>query len=153
MWLRLSGLPLPSQNSAILEAFGNTIVRFLRLDERTKKLTHPMSPRLCVEMDLARNLPVHFVIAIGADDLLTQRIEYEMRIGFCSHCHLQGNQAHLCRKKNALEQPQQLPNQAFSAFRVKGAKSSKCSKIGLKWHKLQNKASKVLWKASTHLKR
>ncbi|GAV83168.1 DUF4283 domain-containing protein [Cephalotus follicularis] len=48
-WIRLPGLPLPCQNPAILEVIGNSFGRILRLDERTKKLKHPMSPRLCVE--------------------------------------------------------------------------------------------------------
>ncbi|GAV62717.1 DUF4283 domain-containing protein, partial [Cephalotus follicularis] len=42
MWIRLPGLPLPCQNPSILEVIGNSIARFLRLDERTKRLKHPM---------------------------------------------------------------------------------------------------------------
>ncbi|GAV86595.1 DUF4283 domain-containing protein [Cephalotus follicularis] len=90
-WLRLPGLPLPCQNPAILKVIGNSFGRFLRLDECMKKLKHPMSPRLCVEMNLAVKLPDEVVIAIGTEEIFHQKIEYDIRIGFCFHCHLQGH--------------------------------------------------------------
>ncbi|GAV86352.1 hypothetical protein CFOL_v3_29783 [Cephalotus follicularis] len=58
-----------------------------------------MSPRLCVEMDLAMVLPDEVVIAIGTEEIFHQKIEYDMRIGFCFHCHLQGHLESNCRKK------------------------------------------------------
>ncbi|GAV73203.1 DUF4283 domain-containing protein, partial [Cephalotus follicularis] len=98
-WLRLPSLPLPYQNPAILETIGNSIGRFLRLDERTKKLKHPMAPRICVEMDLASKLPDEVVIAVGTEDIFHQKIEYDLRIGFCTFCHLQGHFEGNCRRK------------------------------------------------------
>ncbi|GAV81198.1 DUF4283 domain-containing protein [Cephalotus follicularis] len=100
-WLCLPGLPLPCQNPAILEVIGNSFGRFLRLDERTKKMKHPLAPRLCVEMNLAFMLPDVVVIAIGSEEPLHQKIEYDLRIGFCNFCHLQGHQEPNCRKKQA----------------------------------------------------
>ncbi|GAV88385.1 DUF4283 domain-containing protein [Cephalotus follicularis] len=99
MWMRLPGLPLPCQNPSILEVIGNSIGRFLRLDERTKRLKHPMSPRLCVEMDLAVKLPEEVVIAVGTEEIYHQKIEYDQRIGFYSFCLLQGHLDINCRKK------------------------------------------------------
>ncbi|GAV89819.1 DUF4283 domain-containing protein [Cephalotus follicularis] len=82
-WLRLPGLPLPFQNPAILKVIGNSIGRFLWLDERTKRMKHPMEPRMCVEMNLAFKLPDVVVIAIGTEEAFHQKIEYDLRIGFC----------------------------------------------------------------------
>ncbi|GAV81906.1 hypothetical protein CFOL_v3_25359 [Cephalotus follicularis] len=101
MWLRLPGLPLPCQNPAILEVIGNSFGRFLRLDDRTKKLKHPMSPRMCVEMDLAAKLPEEVVIAIGTEDIFHQKIVYDLRIGFCTFCHLQGHLEANCRRRQS----------------------------------------------------
>ncbi|GAV92536.1 DUF4283 domain-containing protein [Cephalotus follicularis] len=95
-WLRLPGLPLPCQNPAILEVIGNSFGRFLRLDDRTKKMKHPLAPRMCVEMNLAFKLPDVVVIAIGSEEPLHQKIEYDLRIGFCNFCHLQGHQESNC---------------------------------------------------------
>ncbi|GAV57133.1 DUF4283 domain-containing protein [Cephalotus follicularis] len=81
MWLRLPGLPLSCQNPAIVEVIRNSFGRFLRLDERTKKFKHPMSPRLCVEMDLVVKLPDEVFIIIGTEEIFYQNIEYDMRIG------------------------------------------------------------------------
>ncbi|GAV58257.1 DUF4283 domain-containing protein, partial [Cephalotus follicularis] len=67
-WLCLPGSPLPCQNSVILEVIGNSIGGFLHLDDRTKKMKHPMSPLMCVEMNLAFKLPEVVVIAIGTDE-------------------------------------------------------------------------------------
>ncbi|GAV81936.1 DUF4283 domain-containing protein, partial [Cephalotus follicularis] len=100
-WLRLPGLPLPCQNPAILEVIGNSIGRFLLLEERTKKMKHPMSPRMCVEMNLAFKLPDEVGIALGTDDIIHQKIEYDIRIGFCNFCHLQGHNEAVCRRKQA----------------------------------------------------
>ncbi|GAV86802.1 DUF4283 domain-containing protein [Cephalotus follicularis] len=99
MWMRLPGLPLPCQNPSILEVIGNSIGHFLRLDERTKRLKYPMSPRLCVEMDLAVKLPEEVVIAVGTEEIYHQKIEYDQRIGFCSFCLLLGHLDINCRKK------------------------------------------------------
>ncbi|GAV58508.1 DUF4283 domain-containing protein [Cephalotus follicularis] len=99
MWMRLPGLPLLCQNPSILEVIGNSIGRFLLQDERTKRLKHPMSPRLCVEMDLAVKLPEEVVIAVGTEEIYHQKIEYDQRIGFCTFCLLQGHLDINCRKK------------------------------------------------------
>ncbi|GAV64039.1 hypothetical protein CFOL_v3_07557 [Cephalotus follicularis] len=64
-----------------------------------------MSPRLCVEMDLAMMLPDEVVIAIGTEKIFHQKIEYDMRIGFCFHCHLQGHLESNCRKKQSQATP------------------------------------------------
>ncbi|GAV89823.1 DUF4283 domain-containing protein, partial [Cephalotus follicularis] len=101
-WLCLPGSPLPCQNPVILEVIGNSIGRYLRLDERTKKMKHPMSPHLCVEINLAFKLPDVVVIAIGTDDIIHQKIEYDMRIGFYSFYHLQGHNEAVCRRKQAM---------------------------------------------------
>ncbi|GAV68596.1 DUF4283 domain-containing protein [Cephalotus follicularis] len=106
MWLRLPGLPLPCQNPAILEIIGNSFGRFLRLDERTKKMKHPMAPRLYVEMNLAVKLPEVVMIAIGSEVPFQQKIEYDLRIGYCTFCHLQGHQESICRRKQSQASPQ-----------------------------------------------
>ncbi|GAV67197.1 DUF4283 domain-containing protein [Cephalotus follicularis] len=100
-WLCLPGLPLPCQNPAILEVIGNSLGRFLLLDGRTRKMKHPLSPRLCVEMNPAFKLPGEVVIAIGTDEIFHQKIDYDLRIGFCTHFHLQGHHEAICRRKQS----------------------------------------------------
>ncbi|GAV67194.1 DUF4283 domain-containing protein [Cephalotus follicularis] len=106
MWLRLPELPLPCQNPAILEVIGNSFGRFLRLDEHTKKMKHPMAPRICVEMNLAFKLPEVVVIAIRSEEPFHQKIEYDLWIGYCNFCHLQGHQESVCRRKQSQAMPQ-----------------------------------------------
>ncbi|GAV58391.1 hypothetical protein CFOL_v3_01925, partial [Cephalotus follicularis] len=92
-------------NPAILAAIGNSNGRFLRLDERTKKLKHPMSPRICVEMDLATKLPDEVVIIVRTEEIFHQKIEYDLRIGFCTFCHLQGHFEGNCHRKQSQAAP------------------------------------------------
>ncbi|GAV69915.1 hypothetical protein CFOL_v3_13415 [Cephalotus follicularis] len=68
-------------------------------------MKHPMAPRMCVEMDLAYNLPDEVVIAIGTDEAIHQKIEYDLRIGFCIYCHLQEHHETNCRKKQLQTAP------------------------------------------------
>ncbi|GAV91790.1 hypothetical protein CFOL_v3_35176 [Cephalotus follicularis] len=68
-------------------------------------MKHPMAPRICVEMDLAYKLPDEVVIAIGTDEAIHQKIEYDLRIGFCIYCHLQGHHETNCRKKQLQTAP------------------------------------------------
>ncbi|GAV81934.1 DUF4283 domain-containing protein, partial [Cephalotus follicularis] len=105
MWLRLPGLPLSCQNPAILEVMGNSFGRFLCLDERTKKMNHPMVPRLWVEMTLAFKLLEVVVSAIGSEEPFHQKIEYDLRIGLCNFCHLQGYHETNCQKKQSQATP------------------------------------------------
>ncbi|GAV88001.1 hypothetical protein CFOL_v3_31425 [Cephalotus follicularis] len=58
-----------------------------------------MAPRIYVEMDLASKLPDEVVIAVGTEDIFHQKIEYDLRIGFCNFCHLQGHFEGNCRRK------------------------------------------------------
>ncbi|GAV80874.1 hypothetical protein CFOL_v3_24333 [Cephalotus follicularis] len=58
-----------------------------------------MAPRICVEMDLASNMPDEVVIAVGTEEIFHQKIEYDLKIGFCTFCHLQGHFEGNCRRK------------------------------------------------------
>ncbi|GAV89004.1 DUF4283 domain-containing protein [Cephalotus follicularis] len=129
-WLRLPGLPLPCQNPAILEVIGNSFGRFLRLDERTKKMKHPMAPRMCVEMNLAFKLPDVVVIAIGTEESFHQKIEYDLRIGFCNFCHLQGHHETNCRKKLSQAAPPAAEPSSSSPQGIEAISISNVAMVG-----------------------
>lgn len=57
VWIRLPYLPLPFLSPAYLKGLVGTFGRFLRADERTLALAHPMFARVCVEMDVSQPLP------------------------------------------------------------------------------------------------
>lgn len=57
VWIRLPYLPLPFLSPAYLKGLVGTFGRFLRADDRTLALAHPMFARVCVEMDVSQPLP------------------------------------------------------------------------------------------------
>ncbi|GAV76210.1 DUF4283 domain-containing protein, partial [Cephalotus follicularis] len=110
LWMRLPGLPLPLHNPSFLKAIGDSLGRFLRSDDFTRKLKNPRVARLCVEMDLSAPLPPAFAVAIG-ELKVHQRIIYESRIPFCTRCRLQGHSDISCRnKKRKLPSVESVPS-------------------------------------------
>jgi len=55
--VKLPYLPLPFLTPAYLKGLVGTFGRFLRADDRTPALAHPMFARVCVEMDVSQPLP------------------------------------------------------------------------------------------------
>ncbi|GAV67852.1 DUF4283 domain-containing protein [Cephalotus follicularis] len=98
VWLSLPGLPLPLHNPSFLKAFGDSLGRFLCSDETTAKFKYPRAPRICVELDLSAPPPPAFVVAFG-EWKIHQRIAFQSRLLYCSHCLLQGHNATSCRNR------------------------------------------------------
>ncbi|GAV78790.1 DUF4283 domain-containing protein [Cephalotus follicularis] len=98
VWFSLPGLPLPLHNPSFLKAFGDSLGRFLCSYETTAKFKYPRAPRICVELDLSAPPPPAFVVAFG-EWKIHQRIAFQSRLLYCSHCLLQGHNATSCRNR------------------------------------------------------
>lgn len=102
IWLTLPYLPLPCQNPSILVAIGNALGKYLCSDKRTKKLKHPIAPRICVEMDSSQPLPEKILIEIEngekMEGTLWQEIVYESKDGHCTFCNKEDHGLTSCRQ-------------------------------------------------------
>ncbi|GAV81499.1 hypothetical protein CFOL_v3_24954, partial [Cephalotus follicularis] len=98
VWMSFPGLPLPLHNPSILLAIGNSFGQFLRSDIPTAKFRNPRAAHICVELDISTPPPPAFVVAFGKEKV-HQRIHYETRLLFCTHCLLQGHNASACRNR------------------------------------------------------
>lgn len=73
---------------------------FLRADDRTLTLTHPIHARMCIEVDVSKPLPTRVWIRSSKEEEVGfwQKIVYEGNISYCYHCCLLGHDFSECRK-------------------------------------------------------
>lgn len=99
VWARLHHLPLPFFTPSFLYCIGYSFGHYLRADDRTLALTHPMYARICVEIDVSLILPARIWIGTSKEEGFWQPIEFEGNISFCEGCGLLGHLEEDCRKK------------------------------------------------------
>lgn len=75
-------------------------------------LTHPMYPRVCIEVNVAEELRSRVWIGTSKEDGFWQRVEYEGNINYCGHCGLMGHGKSICRKKVLKKQSNLPPEKA-----------------------------------------
>lgn len=99
VWISLHHLPLPFFIPSYLQRIGNTLGQFLRPDDLTLALTHPMYARICVEVDVSVSLPSQIWIGSSKEQGFWQNVEFEGNITFCEGYGLLGHIEDDCRKK------------------------------------------------------
>ncbi|KAL3619920.1 hypothetical protein CASFOL_034832 [Castilleja foliolosa] len=104
VWVSMPKLPIEFMNPAILEKIGNVLGKFLCIDERNTKLTNSFRARICVEMDVTRELLTEIFIGDPNEEGYWQPLEYEGNLSFCSHCGLLGHTQGICRKMRTTHQ-------------------------------------------------
>lgn len=82
----------------LLREIVGTFGRFLRADQRTLELTHPMYALVCMEVDISQPLPSMVWIGTGKDEGFYQKVVFEGKLAFWHHCNLQGHSPTECRK-------------------------------------------------------
>ncbi|VFQ85169.1 unnamed protein product [Cuscuta campestris] len=90
VWVGLEGLPIHLFDSAALYSIANLIGRPLRTDSATRNLTRPSVARVCVELDLSKEIPKAIWIHLGKLSSF-QPIYYEDLPAFCSGCKQLGH--------------------------------------------------------------
>lgn len=64
-WIALEGLPIHLFNKGSMFSIANLIGKPMKIDEPAANLSRPSVARICVEMDLLKELPSRIWIGIG----------------------------------------------------------------------------------------
>lgn len=81
VWIKLRGLPIEFYNPEVLLKIGDSIGSFLGIDDFTHNLVKIGFARICVLVDLTKELPEYVTV-----DDFNQAIVYEGDLGFCLSC-------------------------------------------------------------------
>ncbi|VFQ89732.1 unnamed protein product [Cuscuta campestris] len=94
----MEGLPIHIFDSTALYSIANLIGKPLKADNATIQLTRPSVARVCVELDLSKELPNSVWIHLGKLSFL-QPIHYEDLPAFCTSCRKYGHKN--CKKSHS----------------------------------------------------
>ncbi|KAI5663628.1 hypothetical protein M9H77_22951 [Catharanthus roseus] len=90
-WVSLEGLPIHFFNKAALFSIATAIGNPLKIAEATTNLTRPSVPRVCIEVDLLKQLQQRIWIGVGAIYGFWQDVCYENLPPYCAHCLKMGH--------------------------------------------------------------
>lgn len=97
-WIRLPQLPLNLYTPFVIKGLGDTISKYIDIDEKTATRTNPAYARLCLELDLLKPLPLKVWIGTILNKGFWQNIVIEGRTDYCPKCGLHGHTIAICRK-------------------------------------------------------
>ncbi|CAH9095075.1 unnamed protein product, partial [Cuscuta epithymum] len=97
VWLTLEGLPIHFHDKRAMFAIAGLIGKPLKLDIATTTLARPSLARVCVELDLTKEMPSKIWIQAGKTGF-TQSIVYENRPHYCLSCLHLGHISSKCPK-------------------------------------------------------
>ena len=95
LWALLPGLPFPLWNHPLLEGVGNTIGRFVVLDDDFMNSYDKRMAKISVELDISKRLPVEIEI-LCRERLFIQRLDYQGIPFRCSCCRETGHLRRVC---------------------------------------------------------
>ncbi|CAI0451791.1 unnamed protein product [Linum tenue] len=98
VWVRLPKLPMDYYDSVILRDVGNSIGKYVKMDETTRAATRGHFARICVEVDLTKPLIVKYRL-----ERRVRRLEYEGLHNVCFGCGRFGHNEDACPKKEKSE--------------------------------------------------
>ncbi|CAH9141789.1 unnamed protein product [Cuscuta epithymum] len=98
VWLVLEGLPIHLHDKRALFEIAGLIGKPLKLDVATATLARPSQARVCVELDLTKEMPNKVWIQAGKLGFV-QPVIYEYRPYYCTNCFHLGHEASRCPKK------------------------------------------------------
>ena len=98
LWVLLPQLPFPLWSKPILEGIGNTIGRFVSVDDDFMLVYDKRVARILVEFDITRGLPAEIELLLD-DHLLIQRLDYLYVPFRCSFCRSVGHLRHSCPQR------------------------------------------------------
>lgn len=95
VWVRLHGLPLHFWHKKVLVAIGNTLGKYLKMDEdRTIRGIFTFA-RICVEVDMSQGLPDHITLNFNNSQWIRQ-LDYENTAFRCRGCMQTGHLQYDC---------------------------------------------------------
>lgn len=65
-WISLEGFPIHLFNKAILFSIKNLLCKTIKIDEPTTNISRPSVARICIEVDLLKDLPTRIWIGTGS---------------------------------------------------------------------------------------
>ncbi|CAH9086538.1 unnamed protein product, partial [Cuscuta epithymum] len=110
VWLTFEGLPIHLHDKRAMFVIASLIGTPLKLDIATTTLARPSLARVCVELDLTKEMPSKVWIQTGKTGF-TQSVIYENKPQYCLSCLHLGHVAHSCPMKlleGKSEEPEKL---------------------------------------------
>ena len=104
LWVLLPQLPFPLWSKSILEGIGNTIGRFVSVEDDFLQVYDKRIARILVEMDISRGLPAEVELLCG-ERLLIQRLDYLYVPFRCGICRSIGHLRHSFPKRISVDDP------------------------------------------------
>ncbi|KAL9678285.1 hypothetical protein QQ045_016128 [Rhodiola kirilowii] len=106
-WICLASLPPELYNPGYIEAIVSAFVHFLVVDNRTVSFTNPNYARVCMEMDITKEMPEEVWISTRPDSGFWQKIIYENSLQYCDKCKLHGHNLRTCRNVKRTQEEEQ----------------------------------------------
>ncbi|KAF6158869.1 hypothetical protein GIB67_012512, partial [Kingdonia uniflora] len=98
IWIQFPGLMLHLQNNGIVKELASLVGKYLIIDTTTLSLSRHSMARVCVEVNLMKELPTKVGLAFNKSFIMEQIVLYERHPRFCTHYVLQGNNKASCTK-------------------------------------------------------
>ena len=98
LWVLLPHLPFPLWSRQFLEGIGNTIGRFVLVEDDFHQVYDKRVAKILVEMDISRRLPAEVEILCNKR-LLIQRLDYLHMPFRCSCCRSVGHLRNSCPQR------------------------------------------------------
>lgn len=95
VWIVLPFLPSVFFHERILSSIASLVGRVNAIDEQTRTLAQIDIARICVEVDLLKDLPCRLWIGIGKSGFW-QKILYENLLSYCTNCNQRWHSANIC---------------------------------------------------------
>ncbi|XP_071925054.1 uncharacterized protein [Coffea arabica] len=97
VWIALEHLPIHFFDKMSLFSIASTIGNPLQIDTATASLARPSIARICMDLDISKELPVRVWIGTGNHGFW-QRVLYENLPLYCPLCSRQGHSSDGCRQ-------------------------------------------------------
>lgn len=97
VWIALPQLPDRCWFPNFFKEAGNSLGTFLRVDHPTAAMARPRVARMCVEVDLSKELPKKIRLKVKGVRIW-QKVVYQNPPSYCVNCRMQGHSTVKCRR-------------------------------------------------------
>lgn len=70
---------------------------FLRVDQPAVAMARPSMARVCIEVDICKNLPMEIGIKVGGS-IVWQKLVYQNLPSYCGNCRMQEHSTRACKQ-------------------------------------------------------
>ncbi|VFQ80061.1 unnamed protein product [Cuscuta campestris] len=96
VWVIIPNLPIHLDDQKALLCITSKLGKPLKVDNATLNFSRPKAARVCIEIDVSKNLHQKIHVKHIDDDLFLQ-VLYEDPPSFCDSCHRLGHNATTCK--------------------------------------------------------